>query len=118
MWFRNKKEKIEMLQQLQFTSKASLKKQCLFITNGNVKETKELYEFLVEDMPNLPDTDPIPPTWQENTKDTIKGIMAWLQQNQGTLAQGISYVRGLFAKNAAVVAEEVAEGVTPLPPIN
>lgn len=104
-----------MLQQLQFTSKASLKQQCLFITGGNIKETKELYEFLVADMPDLPDTDPIPPTWQESTKSTVNGIFSWIQQNQGTISQGIDYLRGLFSKNAAAAAEETAEA---LPPIN
>ena len=104
-----------MLQQIQFTSKASLKQQCLYITGGNIKDTKELYEFLVADMPDLPDTDPIPPTWQENTKNTVNGVFSWIQQNQGTITQAIDYVRGLFAKNAAVVEEEAAEA---LPSIN
>ena len=114
MFFSNKKERLQMLQQLQFTSKASLKQQCLHITGGNIKETKELYEFLVEDMPDLPATDPIPPTWQENTKNTVNGILSWVQQNQGTIAQGIDYLRGLFAKNATVVEEEAAEALEPI----
>ena len=103
-----------MLQQLQFTSKASLKQQCLYITGGNIKETKELYDFLVEDMPDLPATDPIPPTWQENTKNTVNGILSWIQQNQGTISQGIDYLRGLFAKSAVAVEEEAVEALEPI----
>ena len=106
-----------MLHQLQFTSKASLKQQCLYITGGNIKETKELYEFLVEDMPDLPATDPIPPTWQENTKNTVNGIFSWIQQNQGSISQGIDYLRGLFKGNAAI-AEETTEAAKALEPIN
>ena len=114
MFSNNRKKQIVMIQQLQFTSKASLKKQCLFMTQGNIKEAKELYDFLVEDMTDLPATDPIPPTWQDSTRSTVNGIMSWIQQNQGTISQGIDYVRGLFAKNVDI-AEDAAE---PLPAIN
>lgn len=113
MFFHNKKERIKMLHQLQFTSRASLKQQCLFITGGDIKETKELYEFLVEDMPDLPATDPVPPTWQESTKDTVNGVLSWIQQNQGALSQGIEYLRGLFFRGGAAVEEE-AEALEPI----
>ena len=115
MFFQNKKERIKMLQQIQFTSKASLKQQCLYITGGDIKETKELYDFLVADMPDLPATDPIPPTWQESTKSTVNGIFSWFQQNQGTIAQGIEYIRGLLGKAPLQPPEPPA---APLPPIN
>ena len=89
---------IQQIQQIRFTSKAALKQQCLLISGGNVKEAKELYDFLAEDMKNLPATDPIPPSWQENTKNTLNGIIQWVTQNQSTLTQGIDYVRGLIGK--------------------
>lgn len=116
MLFNNKKDQLRMLQNIQFTSKASLKTQCLYYANGNIKEAKELYEFLTEDMKDLPATDPVPPTWQENTKSTINGALAWFQQNQGTIAQGIDYIRGLMGKGPVGVAEEAA--AEPLEEIN
>ena len=43
-----------MIGQLTFTSKASLKQQCLYMAGGNIREAKELYDFLIDDMPTLP----------------------------------------------------------------
>lgn len=106
---------LQQIQFIQFTSKAALKRQCLVIANGNVKEAKELYEFLAEDMKNLPATDPIPPTWQESTKNTLNGIIQWVTQNQGSIVQGIDYVRGLIGKAPIAAAEAAAE---PLEEIN
>lgn len=117
MWFGNKKERLIMLRQLSFTSKASLKQQCLYFSGGSIKEAKELYDFLIADMPGLPDTDPVPPSWQENTKDTMNGIMTWIKKNKDTLAQGIDFVRSTFSKNPLFPA--AAEEPSPaLPPIN
>ena len=101
-----------MLQQIRFTSKAALKQQAIFLAGGNPREAKEFYDFLIDGMETLPDLDPIPPTWQENTKDTVNGILSWLKENQDTLATGISYVRSVFKKTPP------PPPATPLPTIN
>ncbi len=103
-----------MLREITFTSKASLKQQCLYIANANIKEAKELYDFLVEDMPDLPPTDPIPPSWQANARETVDGIMGWVKENQGTISQAIDFFRGLFGKKPILPVEPP----TPLQPIN
>ena len=56
-------------QGLRATSKSSLKLQCLFCAKGDLKEAKELYDFFASDMPDLPDQDPVPLTWQQNTAE-------------------------------------------------
>ena len=96
-WFNSKKKRrLEMVQQgIRATSKNSLKLQCLFCARGDLKEAKELYDFFASDMPDLPDYDPIPPTWMDNTKETVNGLMAWLKDNQGTLAQGYEFIRNI-----------------------
>lgn len=98
-----------MLQNVQATSKASLKLQCLYIAKGNVKDAQELYDFFAADMESLPDHDPVPPTFFDNAKDTVNGLMAWIKENQDTIAQGYDFIRGL--RKPAVPHE-------PLPPIN
>lgn len=103
-----------MMQHLSFTSKASLKQQCLIMANGNIKEAKELYDFLIEDMPALPDTDPIPVTWQENTKETVNGLFSWVRENKDTLMEGIDFIRGMFNKNPLANSAHAE----PLPSIN
>lgn len=107
-----------MVQQgLRATSKSSLKLQCLFCAKGDLKEAKELYDFFAGDMPDLPDQDPVPPTWQQNTAQTVNGIMAWLKENQGTLAQAFDFIQGIIKRRGAAAAVAEAAG-TALPPIN
>ena len=113
MFYNRRKVDTKMLQNIVFTSKASLKQQCLIIKNGNTKEAQELYEFLISDMPELPAIDPVPPTWQENTRDTVKGVVSWLQENQTSIAQAAEYLKKLFSKSP--IATPTADA---LPPIN
>ena len=111
-WFGNK-EKLQRMQGIQVTSKSSLKLQCLFICKGNIKEAKELYDFLVEDMPSLPDFDPQPTTWVDNTKNTVNGLMSWVKENQDTIANIVQLGRSFVGGKSVVPS--VSE---PLPPIN
>ena len=105
-----------MVQQgIRATSKSSLKLQCLFCAKGDLKEAKELYDFFADDMPNLPDQEPIPPTWQESTVQTVNGVMNWVKENQDTLAQAYDFIQGIFRRRAT--ASGTAAG-SPLPPIN
>ena len=106
-------------QGLRATSKSSLKLQCLFCAKGDLKEAKELYDFFAADMPDLPEQDPVPPTWQQNTAQTVNGIMAWVKDNQSTLAQAYDFLRGIFDKNGTLPAASGSPAATPpLPPIN
>lgn len=114
--FGKKKRRMTMAQQgIMATSKTSLKMQCLFCAKGDLKEAKELYDFLASDMPNLPETDPVPPTWIDNTKDTVNGLMGWFKDNQDTIAQGYDFIRGILEKRKGIPTEAPTQ---PLPNIN
>lgn len=110
-----------MLQGIKPTSKASLKLQCLFICKADIEEASKLYDYFAKDMPNLPDFDPAPPTWVDNTKSTVNGLMGWIKENQDTLAQGYEFISTIIANRgmlpsiapAAEAAEEAAEDVLP-----
>ena len=102
-----------MVQQgLRATSKSSLKLQCLFCAKGDLKEAKELYDFFASDMPDLP------PTWQQNTAQTINGIMDWVKENQGTLAQAYDFIAGIVRKRGVPLTAAPEPPAAPLPPIN
>lgn len=107
----NRRKRLDMLQDIHVTSKASLKMQCLYIAKGNVKEAQELYDFFSKDMESLPDFEPVQPTFMDNTKNTVNGILAWLRENKDTLSEGAEFVRGLLQKKVSVPRE-------PLPPIS
>lgn len=100
-----------MLQQLQPTSKTSLKMQCLTLSRGNIKEAQELYDYLASGIESLPDFDPVKPTFLESTKQTADGVLAWVRENKDTLAEGYDFIRGIVSKRAASPKQ-------PLPPIN
>ena len=78
---------------LQATSKSSLKLQCLFAAKGDLKEAKELYDFFASDLTDLPDHDPVKPTWVDNTKEAVNGLVTWFKENQDTIAQGYDFIR-------------------------
>ena len=103
-----------MIHAIRPTSKSSLKLQCLWACKGDVEEAKKLYDYFSEDLPDLPLTDPVPPTWQESTRDTVNGLLGWLRENQDTLAQGIDYIRSVFSKQQL----PTVDAPTPLPTIN
>lgn len=93
--------------------------QCLFCAKGNLKEAKELYDFFASDMTELPEQDPVPPTWQENTAQAINGVMGWMKENQGTLAQAYDFLMSIVRRNpASITAAHNSTTNTPLPPIN
>lgn len=117
-WFKNKSKQLEMIQALRPTSKATLKMQCLIICKADIEEAGKLYDFFAKDMPELPDFDPAPLTWVDNTKDMANGIMGWLKENQQTLVQGYDFIRSIVAKRGQLPDLPTAENATPLPPIN
>ena len=104
-------------QGIRATSKTSLKIQCLFAAKGDLKEAKELYDFLASDMADLPDYDPVPPTWVDNTKDIVNGLMSWVRENQDTLAQGYDFINTLVSRRGGGVPT-VAPTQEPLTMIN
>jgi len=107
-----------MISAMRPTSKATLKMQCLMVCKGDIDEAMKLYDFFAKDMPDLPDFDPAPVTWQQNTAQTVNGIMVWLRENSGTLQQAYQFVQQVIAnKGVMPVASEVPDA-EPLPPIN
>lgn len=113
-----KKRRMQMVEQgIRATSKSSLKLQCLFCAKGDLKEAKELYDYFASDMPDLPDYDPVPLTWQQNTAQTVNGFMSWLKENQDILAQAYDFIQGIVKRRGAS-APAAPPTETPLPPIN
>lgn len=106
-----------MIQAIRPTSKATLKMQCLFACKGDIAESTKLYDYFARDMPEFPDYDPIQPTWVDNTKETVNGLMGWLRENQGTLAQGYEFIRGIV-QNRSLPPITPEAPAAPLPPIN
>ena len=105
-------------QGIRATSKNSLKWQCLYCAKGDLKEAKELYDFFASDMPDLPDQDPVPLTWQQNTAQTVNAVMDWLKENGPSIQQAYQYVQQVIANRGVIPTPEPPAPTVDLPPIN
>lgn len=121
-WFNKKKKRLEMIQTIRPTSKATLKLQCLLVTKGDIDEAKKLYDYFAGDLPALPDYDPVQPTWVDSTRDVAGGIFSWLGDNKDTLVQGYEILRAFTGNRlpplSTGIAESAPAAAEPLPPIN
>lgn len=117
-WFTNKKKKLEMMHAIRPTSKATLKMQCLMVCKGDIDEAMKLYDYFAKDMPDLPDYDPVPPTWIDNTKQTASDLMSWLGQNKDTLTQAYEFIRSIIQNRQLPAIGTEAPVAEPLAPIN
>lgn len=102
------------LQNFTPTSKYALKHFCLTATGLDLHEAKELYDFLAEGLENLPDLDPLPPTFVDKTKNTLGEIFGLVDQHKDQIGQVIGIVQMLTGKRAPTMAASAQ----PLPPIN
>jgi hypothetical protein len=93
--------------------------QCLMVCKGDIDEAMKLYEFFASDMEGLPEFDPVPLSWQQNTAQTLNGVMDWLKANGDTLQRGWQFVQQVIANKGVLPVAAAEEAVTePLPEIN
>ena len=95
------------------TSKASLKAQCLYLSNLNVEKAEKMYDFLVKDMESIPDVEPASRSFVENFGEQASGVFNWLRENQDMLGQGVDFVKNIIASRRSGAVPP-----PPLPPIN
>ena len=104
-----------MIRAINPTSKASLKMQCLLVSNGDIDKAERLYDFMAKDMPDLPMFDPVQPTTLQQVKQTAAETFGWINENQDTIMNWVGMIRGMFSKD---VPPAGAPPQGPLPPIN
>lgn len=100
-----------MIQAIRPTSKASLKMQCMLICQGDVAKAKELYDFYIQDMDELPMFDPQTPTTMQQVKESAVQTVTWINENKDNILDWIGLIRGMFSKTPAPPS-------APIPPIN
>lgn len=117
---RRDKEMLEMIRMIRPTSKMALRQQCLLIAKGDVDEARKLCDYYTDGMDELPMFDPQPQSWVDNTRRTLDGVLGWLSEHKGGLAQAYDILRGMsggklppIGGTAVETAEEEA-----LQPIN
>ena len=119
LWFnKEKKKKMEFIRSYIPTSKAQLIQVAMWYHNGNVEKAQEMVDFYTKNM-QLPDFDPIAPTFMQQVKSNASDIYGWIKENQGDIVQGYQLIYSIIKnKGALPVGEPTGTVVEPLPPIN
>ena len=117
LWFnKEKKKKMEFIQNFVPTSKAQLIQVAMYMNNGNVQKAQEFVDFYAKNL-DLPDFDPIAPSLMQQIKSSASDIFSWVKENQGDLVQGYQFIQGIIKNKGEIVAPIVESG-SPLPNIN
>lgn len=120
IWFNTeKRKKMEFIQHYIPTSKAQLLQTAMMMSNGDLEKAQEMFDFYNKNL-NLPDFDPIPPTFFQQAKDTAGGFMAWIKENQNELLNGYQFISTLIQNKGILptIATDAEEAAEPLEDIN
>ena len=115
MFWNRTKIDMEQIPRLIPTSKASLKQQCLLLSNGDIEKATLLYDYMMKDMEDLPTFDPIRPTAIQQVKETASSTFNWLKENKNEILDWVGFFQGMFGKGGGGATPT---GGAPLPPIN
>ena len=115
MWFNSqRKKKMEFIQNYVPTSKAQLLQVAMYMNKGDITKAQEFFDFYSKNL-NLPDFDPIAPTFIQQVKGSASELYTWIKENQSDLVQGYQFIQNIIQNRGAIVPTDTVE---PLPPIN
>lgn len=121
LWFnsKEKKKKMEFIQNYVPTSKAQLLQVAMYFNKGDLQKAQEMFDFYNKNL-NLPDFDPVAPTFMQQVKSNAVDIYTWIKENQGDLLQGYEMIRSIILNKGAIppTGETAGTVATPLPDIN
>ena len=119
LWFNSKerKKKMEFIQSYIPTSKAQLIQVAMWYHKGNVEKAQEMVDFYTRNM-ELPDFDPIQPTFMQQVKGNMSDLFSWIKENQGDLVQGYQFIQSIIKNKGAVPEIPIEPQGEPLPNIN
>jgi UPF0288 family protein (methanogenesis marker protein 3) len=119
LWFnKDKKKKMEFIQNYVPTSKAQLLQVAMYFNKGDIQKAQEMFDFYAKNL-DLPDFDPVSPTFMQQVKSNASDIYGWIKENQGDIVQGYQLIYSIIKnKGALPVGEPTGTVVEPLPPIN
>ena len=119
LWFnKEKKKKMEFIQNYVPTSKAQLLQVAMYFNKGDVSKAQEMFDFYAKNL-DLPDFDPIAPSFMQQLKNNASDFFTWVKENQGDLVQGYQFISGII-QNKGMIPPIASDAPTtePLPDIN
>jgi len=116
LWFnKEKKKKMEFIQNYVPTSKAQLLQVAMYMNKGDINKAQEFFDFYAKNL-ELPDFDPIAPTFMQQMKGSVSELYSWIKENQGDIVQGYQFIQTLIQNRG--VMPTVTPSEEALPPIN
>lgn len=116
-WFnKERKKKMEFIQNYVPTSKAQLLQVALYYNKGDLAKAQEMFDFYAKNI-QLPDFDPVAPTFMQQMKGSATELYSWIKENQGDIVQGYQFIQSII-KNKGVLPVIPNETEVPLPSIN
>ena len=106
---------MEFIQNYVPTSKAQLLQVAMFFNKGDVGKAQEMFDFYARNL-DLPDFDPIAPTFMQQVKSNASDFFSWIKENQGDIVQGYEFIRSAIANRGSLPVSDVPQ--EPLPDIN
>lgn len=119
LWFNRKerKQKMEFIQNYVPTSKAQLLQVAMFFNKGDIGKAQEMYDFYARNL-DLPDFDPVAPTFMQQVKQTAGGLFDWIRENRGDIIDGYQLISSIISNKGISAAAEATEATAELPEIN
>ena len=107
---------MEFIQNYVPTSKAQLLQVAMYFNRGDIRKAQEMFDFYAKNL-DLPDFDPVTPTFMQQVRTNASDLFAWLRDNKDDIAQGYDFVRSVI-QNRGTIPPVAEDSPTPLPPIN
>jgi len=119
LWFNRKerKQKMEFIQNYVPTSKAQLLQVAMYFNKGDISKAQEMFDFYSKNL-NLPDFDPLTPTFMQQVKSGASDIYTWVKENQNDLIQGYEFIHSIIKNKGELPIIQEPPSVSPLPDIN
>ena len=115
LWFnKGKKKKMEFIQNYVPTSKAQLLQVAMYFNKGDIQKAQEMFDFYSKNL-NLPDFDPVSPTFMQQVRSNASDIYSWIKENQSDLIQGYQLIQSIIKNKGEL---PIATADQPLPSIN
>ena len=114
---KEKKKKMEFIQNFVPTSKAQLLQVAMYFNNGDVEKAQKMVDFYSKNL-ELPDFDPVAPSFMQQVKQTAGGLFDWIKENRGDIIDGYQLISSIISNKGISAAAEATEAVAELPEIN
>ena len=85
----------------------------MYMNKGDVQKAQEFVDFYAKNL-DLPDFDPIAPTFMQQVKQNAGDIFGWIKENQGDIVQGYQLIYSIIKNKGALPLVSEATGLLPV----